>query len=435
MNNSSTSLISGCNWKNENPYKEVNVDSVNTPSLYVELIIYPILLFICTLGSIITISVLATQRSKTTTNVYLIALAVSDLCVLWLNLPLYIGEADPGVFEDEIYFNNWSRFHGLEQWWQETAVQLSDWTLIVFSVERLLAISMPLNYRNRLTVRRAIYLELVVLLLAALSTLENPVMWYYVLANDDGVSSKQKIATPALLRWETLQREAETGMTIAKWALLASINGVLIVVLVHQQGQQSAAVKSSRRQGMRNSTAILLGCHVVYFLTQMPNVVYKCLVIASLPPYCSYNFTFAAQVRSRPFVTVALLTNYSVSFFLYCLVSRKFRFELRRLLDGVLVTCRRGARRASHVLLLSNTTCASRASADLSSTVACHVRGRALSAPSVFNEQIHREPHNKDGHILRRQSELPSGQGQAWKLPATYGKSGGQSTSTMESHV
>lgn len=107
---------------------------------------------------------------------------------------MYIGEADASVFEDESYFNNWSRFHGLEQWWQETAVQFSDWyfllnhhriiyswkcimmdinvllcrTLIVFSVERLVAISKPLNYRNRLTVRRAIYLELLLLLLAAL---------------------------------------------------------------------------------------------------------------------------------------------------------------------------------------------------------------------------------------------------------------------------
>jgi hypothetical protein len=82
----------------------------------------------------------------------------------------------------------------------------------VFSLERLIAIAKPLEYRHRLTVRRAVYIELVVFLLAALCTLENIVMWYYLMAHDDGVSPKVKIATPALLNWEIVQNQAEVNL-------------------------------------------------------------------------------------------------------------------------------------------------------------------------------------------------------------------------------
>ena len=76
-------------------------------------------------------------------------------------------------------------------------------------MERLIAIAKPLEYRHRLTVRRAIYIEAIVLFLAAICSVENLVMWYYVLAHDDGVSKKAQIATKGLLAWEEVQNQAE----------------------------------------------------------------------------------------------------------------------------------------------------------------------------------------------------------------------------------
>ena len=56
---------------------------------------------------------------------------------------------------------------------------------MVYSVERLVAVSCPLTVRAKMTVRRAIYAETVVLLLSTVYSMEPMVTEYYVLANDD----------------------------------------------------------------------------------------------------------------------------------------------------------------------------------------------------------------------------------------------------------
>ena len=74
-----TNPASPCNWPYEEP---IDFTADNTPTMWVEYIFYPILLFLCTVGNVLGIIVLSTDVAKTTTNVYLICLAVSDLCIV-----------------------------------------------------------------------------------------------------------------------------------------------------------------------------------------------------------------------------------------------------------------------------------------------------------------------------------------------------------------
>ncbi|OQV25382.1 hypothetical protein BV898_01060 [Hypsibius exemplaris] len=344
-NNSGDSLSAvSCNWP---PDQIFDVTVENTPTSYADLIGYPILLFICTFGNLLSIVALSTDVAKSTTNVYLICLAVSDLCVIWLALEAYIPEADVKVRESDAYFQNVANFSGFQKWWEETAIQFSDWTLIVFSLERLIAIARPFEYRHRLTVRRAIYIELGVLFLASICALENLVVGYYFLAHDDGVSTKTRILTPGLLEWDRIQNQAEVGITLAKWVILTILNVCLIIVISRHNKirdsilvqtemagvSQSTPNKSSAvHPARRHSTYVLMCCSGLYFVTQFPNVIYKILEVASRPPYCSYNFTYKAKMTARPIVYVILLSNYSVNFLLYCLLWRKFREQLRYLL-------------------------------------------------------------------------------------------------------
>ena len=77
--NSTISDSNSCDWPPEEVY---NFSIGYDPTIYVELVCYPILLVLCTVGNILGIIVLSTDVAKTTTNVYLICLAVSDLCIL-----------------------------------------------------------------------------------------------------------------------------------------------------------------------------------------------------------------------------------------------------------------------------------------------------------------------------------------------------------------
>lgn len=85
-----------------------------------------------------------------------------------------------------------------------------------------------------------------------------------------------------------------------------------------------------RSGGVRrsNSYAILLACVTLYTITQLPNVLYKILQVASRPPYCSYKMSPASDAAARPVVTILLYTNYTVNFVVYCFVSSNFRRSL-----------------------------------------------------------------------------------------------------------
>ena len=132
----------------------------------------------------------------------------------------------------------------------------------------------------------------------------------------------------------------QVGITIGKWVILAILNIVLIVVIARHNlirktifehagspGDSAKSVHPARR----HSTYVLMACVAVYFVTQFPNVVFKILLIASQPPYCSYDFTARKQMAARPPIFMCLLANYSLNFLLYCLIWKKFRTQLRYL--------------------------------------------------------------------------------------------------------
>lgn len=92
--------------------------------------------------------------------------------------------------------------------------------------------------------------------------------------------------------------------------------------------QQSLDPHPSHHQN-RTSTIFLFACVILYLCTQFPNVVYKCLEIASTPPYCSYDFDLRSKETARPFIYVSVMANYSLNFFVYCALCKKFRIQLR----------------------------------------------------------------------------------------------------------
>ncbi|OWA54287.1 hypothetical protein BV898_18695 [Hypsibius exemplaris] len=347
MSNNSSTQISGnestsrpsCNWP-VIAYTELTLE--NAPTLYAELICYPILLFICTIGNIITIVVLRTDAKCSTTNIYLICLALSDLIVLWLKLPPYLLTYRPSLRNDTVFQQNALNFEGCRHWLQETAIQFSDWTLIIFSLERLFAITRPLSARQ-MTASRVMLFELAILFLAAVCSLENLVDRYYFIAHDDGKSTKDEILPQSLRTWDQIQNEAEVVIIIGKWIILTVLNLALVTfitrnkiirksILSHHADlipSPTATLASFLDATRRRSTHVLISCSVIYFLTQFPNVVYKILEIASNPPYCSYNLTEAASQRVLPIINVIFFSNYSVNFILYCLVWKKFREQLR----------------------------------------------------------------------------------------------------------
>lgn len=89
-------------------------------------------------------------------------------------------------------------------------------TLIVFSVARLRSIIEPYSTpeAGAWVIRRTILIEILLLVLAILYSLSYLVTHYYFLAHDDGISTMQDLLTPGLLRWYTLQNDAEVSLDL-----------------------------------------------------------------------------------------------------------------------------------------------------------------------------------------------------------------------------
>ncbi|OQV12929.1 hypothetical protein BV898_12850 [Hypsibius exemplaris] len=173
-------------WPQETAPSNSSSIDISARTIYVEWVVHPILLLTCIVGNSLTIAVLIKDEKKTSMHVYLACLAVSDVLLLLLALQPYIIGVQPKILETDANFRQVSvNFRGINYWGREACVQFSDWSLIVFSCERLLATAFPIKFRGKATVLRAIILESVLMILSMVYPVERAVVHYYFLARDN----------------------------------------------------------------------------------------------------------------------------------------------------------------------------------------------------------------------------------------------------------
>ncbi|OQV13533.1 hypothetical protein BV898_12278 [Hypsibius exemplaris] len=297
MNNDS---IPSCNW----PVEPATNDTVSGPDYYVKAVLFPIILAINTVGNVLILVVLGTDRSKTSVHVYLMSVAWFDLNVV---------------------------------------------TLIVFGLERLYATIRPLQFRTAMSIRRAIYLELMVVMLAVLSCLEYPISWYYALQHSpdlalQDLAAEAQYLTPGLFR-----------IQISNWIAIFTIDCCLLTVLhrhlktqktlFHAPGRAPAVNRGS--QGNGSALRLVIACSALYVFTMALPITCNILLIAKEPPHCSYYITTKTLDLPSGLGTMSLLVNYSAGIFLYCLTWKRFRERIKSWVRLWFPTAARRVRRSS----------------------------------------------------------------------------------------
>ncbi|OQV25384.1 hypothetical protein BV898_01062 [Hypsibius exemplaris] len=318
--NSSHQLVPLCNWPNFSQAFPLK----NVPNNYVEVLGYPSLLTISTVVNSLLIARILSSRISTAVDVQLFCIAVADIFVIWLALYDYLPEINTKYLDDPPHALNHRRFRGIGRWWQDTTANFADWTVIAFSLNRVLAFVKPKWLHFQLSVRQGVCLEVCILTLCAIFSLERLVFWnHLLLVYDDGQGTLL-----ALRQWEMVQDLAEVVMFTAKWMFLVISNIVLACYLVSRP-RISNFEKLHGDLRVLASVAVLFS--VLYSISQLPNFVYKVLVMISRPPYCVYNLHERVRSNARPFVHMALLTNYSINFAVFCLVWAHNRHQLQSL--------------------------------------------------------------------------------------------------------
>ncbi|OQV21556.1 hypothetical protein BV898_04458 [Hypsibius exemplaris] len=352
----------------------------------------PILIIVGTLGNFLNIFIMAGEKRKVqsvhlvskSTKVFLLAMAMSDIILLWFQVPTYVQVYVQGLtfFDNSTKALGFKQFQGFQQWGSQAFIQWSDWILIAFSIDRLKAfhhiarsfrmsttvppppesIAKPKEL-NRLGARESVVLKitasssdgatragfsrstaiaLVVILLvgALIFSMENGVYYFYRIYNDPGERKPFYTWRPDWLTdWNFYQMICEVAMTVAKFVVLLVVNIHLIVIVISQRRggagspDMTAAQRNRRQKSSKEKTGtnLLIGCLLVYFFTHFPYVVFQCLRLAAAPPYCVVFMPFDSFMMARPIITMVLYSNYSVNFLLYFALSRKFRDEFRLL--------------------------------------------------------------------------------------------------------
>ncbi|OWA55493.1 hypothetical protein BV898_19879, partial [Hypsibius exemplaris] len=198
-------------------------------------------------------------------------------------------------------------------------------TLVVFSVERLLCTLNPLRFLNVFTLKRALYTELLIIILCLL--------W-----NSAYIAIFNQKELPLLLEtWNATMTKVDVISCVCIWLTLLVTNILLIKAMTKHARARQAMVSESvrgssgRTSKSRTSSVLLLCSAIIYSVTQFPFLVYNLLTMAEEPPHCWINIPTKTVAFALVFGGNLSILGYTIDFFVFYLSSTGFRRQVRSL--------------------------------------------------------------------------------------------------------
>ncbi|CAG9763052.1 unnamed protein product [Ceutorhynchus assimilis] len=131
-------------------------------------VLVPIMVCVGITGNIITVMVLTRRRMRSSTNIYLSALAIAD--IIHLFFVFLLSFKHDKVIHERKYELYW-RFYGLTHWLCDAASSTSVWLTVSFTIERYIAVCHPMKGKYFCTENRAKTVTVIVYILCILTTL------------------------------------------------------------------------------------------------------------------------------------------------------------------------------------------------------------------------------------------------------------------------
>ncbi|XP_055346569.1 probable G-protein coupled receptor B0563.6 [Paramacrobiotus metropolitanus] len=289
--------------------------------LYV--VCYPILLTVCTIGNILNLIVLIGYKKKCTTNCYMMAMAIADIVFSWSNLPKYNAltsqvlqrpynvAVSRAVHPYVIFAKHWSMIY-------------CDWVLIAFSLERLLAVLIPLRVKWLLRPRTARIIIVALFFLAVIFAMERFVLEYIRYTYND--------FPPWIKRWNEIENIAGLTVVVGNFSSLFIIDTMIIIALRrHRSAVGHIRTQQSNRQ--HNSNMIVLTDVALYLIFTFPTFVLNCLIEATNVKM--YSLTPQSRLIADRICVVLHQCGHSIGFYLYLIVSKQYRESFQQMCSHV----------------------------------------------------------------------------------------------------
>ncbi|XP_033331945.1 C-C chemokine receptor type 1 isoform X2 [Megalopta genalis] len=294
----------------------------------------PILVYLGTLGNCLSVIVFfGTKLCQYSSSVYLAALAISDtgflvsVFVVWLNM-LEVGLFNrPGFCQFFIYLTTLCSF-------------MSVWLVVVFTIERFIAVQYPMYRQSMCTVARAKVTVAVLTMLAMI--LCSPVLWFSATSvqyNEKGNVTECGHLAEGLESWATVYNTIDTVLTFAIPFTVIIVLNVLIARAIYRHIKIRKSLTNEPRTGIGRQppysslrgnlaqtkiTKMLLVVSTVFLCFNLPAYVLRIYAFLHEAVYATRSVALAQQICNLLFNT-----NFGINFILYCATGQNFRRALR----------------------------------------------------------------------------------------------------------
>jgi len=276
------------------------------------------------IGNILTIIILSKRRNiKSSTAVYLNALAISDILILifgpfcdWLEDML------------EVIISNYGQFAcKLQTFLQYSSSSTSSWLLVAVTIERAISVTMPHRVRSSCTTRVAIIVVIVTWIVVYFANLH----FLFGMGHTHNklckaVASLQYIHfSKFVLPW------VDFCVCFACPGILLLLGNIVIIFQLAQYHSRQKHLANGPSSASCSVSIILIVVNFVFLITTGPIYIYSIML-----PYLVSTLEPADVVSLQsfwgPMLNSLWETNAALNMVLYVLTGSRFRVELGRLL-------------------------------------------------------------------------------------------------------
>ena len=303
-----------------------------------------VLLVVGTVGNVITITVLLRVKMwRVSSTVYLIALAINDLVVL------YFGLLRQWIWKNHLFDLRPYLGCGLHTWIVYTSVAYSSWILVALTMERVVSVKFPVYARNGLSRKSAMIVLSVLLVIISGTNIHLIFTWkdseYILISNTTNT-------TISFLTCELISDSSSHVMRhIWPWVdlCLTSLVPLILIVLgnliigislyLRKRSWKTSQSKDSTyfTGHQRSITKLLALLSVVFLVCTLPASVYLITVSYISPnesPETVHKYWLWWAIAS-----LLMYANNSINFILYCVSGTNFRNELKEMLKELRQFC------------------------------------------------------------------------------------------------
>lgn len=299
----------------------------NTRSLGQTLWIYvgPFIFVTGIVGNILVLVVMSGRRMQgTTTSVYLRVMAIADICVLIAGMiPEWLEAMDIVIFKyihpATCKFEKFSFY---------TCADTAIWILVIFTIDRFIAVCFPLSKKEYCLPSKAKYYSLGAFVLGIVKNFH--VFWtrgaeFKLDGNSTVLKSNCGRPTPEFLYFERFVRPwiAFSLVSILPFCVILVCNVFIIRALIQvKRLRTEQCITSQSDKTLVQMSTMCLSASFCFLICVAPSIV----LLIGKPAWYDLPWYGVAKAVNNQLTYI----NHSINFFLYCMTGKRFRMQLIR---------------------------------------------------------------------------------------------------------